>query len=253
MTAIESGLRPLLRAAPLAGAASIFTVLAFWSFLLSGAGMGMSIWSMSTLSFPVITPQPNMTMMPSGFLAYMVMWWVMMMAMMMPGTMKHLPLEAGRSRSADSRIVAFWMGYAGIWLLFSAAAAAVQLYLVSSGLLHETMMWSTSRILNACLLGLVGLYQLSPWKTRYLTACLRFSASNRAFCDGLFYGLQCLGSSAVLMLLMLVFGVMNIYWMGILAALVALEKWLKIPFVFSALIGVLCVAASLYLFVSVAF
>lgn len=250
MTATEAGLAQLMRVAPFTGAATLAAILLSRIYLLTGAGMGMNVWSMSPLRFPPMVPQHAMVMEQAGFLSLLLMWWVMMLAMMMPGTLRHLPIRSGVYGSVSLSTAAFWSGYAGVWFVFSVGAAVFQHLLKGYGLLHPTMMFSTSFLLSAGLLGIAGVVQFSPWKTKTLAACTRFSSSNGSFSDGITYGRHCLGSSAALMLLLFVFGAMNIYWVGILALLVAIEKFVGRPAIFSKAIGALCLAAAYYLLAS---
>ena len=80
----------------------------------------------------------------------------------------------------------------------------------------------------------VGLYQLTPLKFRCLDHCrtplghmmhyASFRGPLRHFNAGAHHGLFCLGCCWALMVLMVAFGVMNIWAMVGLAAVIALEK-----------------------------
>ena len=97
------------------------------------------------------------------------------------------------------------------------------------------MLVATNTIFGGCLLLAADAYQLTPIKH----ACLRRCRSPHAFVAahwrqgargalrmGLVHGAFCVGCCWALMGLMLFGGVMNLYWIAGLAALVALEKTL---------------------------
>ena len=218
-----------------------------WIWLLAGAGTGMNVWSMSR---PALFPGgASMIMEPmswsAGTLAIMAsMWWVMMIAMMIPSAAPMILLHARVTRHAQAKgemaqgLVpsgSFLLGYLLVWLAFSVAAAALQWAAERLGLLSQPMMWSTSAWLAACLLVAAGFYQLSPFKY----ACLEHCRSPVAFLSGhwrpgrtgalrmgLEHGAYCLGCCWSLMALLFVGGIMNLWWIAGLAILVLLEKLL---------------------------
>ena len=152
--------------------------------------------------------------------ALFAMWAVMMALMMLPGAMPAVLRRPG----VLPRIV-FSAGYVGVWTAFSAVAAIVQGALASAALLSEDMFLRSSVAAGVTLIA-VGFYQLTPCKRHFLLECrVRTSGPSlpgvrNAFVAGLRHGTACLGSSAPLMLLMLVVGVMNY------AAMIALAAWL---------------------------
>ena len=102
------------RAIVLAGLAAL-TLLA-WSYILMGAGTGMSLRDMTIVSlFPhrlADMPMPGMPMampMTPGawsagyFIIVLVMWWVMMIAMMTPSAAPMILLYAHATRHAQGR------------------------------------------------------------------------------------------------------------------------------------------------------
>lgn len=164
------------------------------------------------------------------------MWAVMMVAMMLPsaGPMVDTFARIARARDATAaklQIPAFVAGYLIIWTLFSVIATAAQLLLQRSGVVNPAL--TAVPVLDAVLLILAGLYQLTPFKNRCLTGCrspLGFlmtdwrDGARGALKMGLRHGLFCLGCCSMLMLLLFVFGVMNLAWVAILSIFVLLEK-----------------------------
>ena len=103
-------------------AIGIATVVAFsWGYLLAGAGIDMSMADMP------MDPEPWS---PAQALLMFAMWWVMMIAMMVPSAAPMILLFAAikRKQTADSPILASWVflaGYLVIWAGFSLVAVSV--------------------------------------------------------------------------------------------------------------------------------
>ena len=194
----------------------LLTALCWW-FLLSGAGMdrGMAMEGMA----------------PPAFSALALMWWLMMIAMMLPSAAPAILLygRVREMRGSDSRVAQTWVflaGYVAAWLLFSLVAAAAQRVLAGP----------SSSLGNAAASGvliLAGLYQLSPVKS----ACLRQCRSPARFISrhwqpgasgalrlGALHGAYCVGCCWMLMALLFVGGAMNFAWIAVLTLIVGVEK-----------------------------
>ena len=85
-------------------ALAIITLLA-WFWIISGAGTGMSTPAMTTWKFP--PPRPTVAMTgdwsPNYWLTMFLMWWVMMIAMMVPSVAPLVLLYARVVRHAQAR------------------------------------------------------------------------------------------------------------------------------------------------------
>ena len=169
-----------------------------------------------------------------------LMWFGMMAAMMLPVSVPWvrvlISLGAGRpdaSRPAPrpwDRVrsgAPFLAGYLSVWLLFSLVAAGVQLW--AAGVVP---LGRHTPVAGFFLVG-AGLYQLSPVKAACLRHCrnpltwflTRWRDGARgALGMGWGHGLYCLGCCWALMALALVLGVMDLLWMGVLAAVVCIEN-----------------------------
>ena len=239
MTRTESGLGGLFRAAPIAMTGLVVITLACWVFFFAGAGTGMSVRMMSLPGLPAMGGPSGTVDVPSGAGAVSTafMWWTMMIAMMMPGTVRRLAARPGGNGSPSARVLGFSASYAAIWLGFSVAATVAQFLLAEAGLLHGMLLWSTSPWFSAALLGFAGAYQFTGLKTRCLTNCHAVPSGASPLRDGAVYGLNCLVSSVPLMLLLYVGGVMNAYWVVLLTVIVTVEKTLRNPKPFSAAVG----------------
>jgi predicted metal-binding membrane protein len=237
-----------------------------WLYVLWGAGTGMSTIAMTTWQFPPPRPETMVSgeWSPAYWATMLVMWWVMMIAMMVPSAAPTILLHARIVRHGQARAeiknplvpsAAFAAGYLAIWLGFSVLAVALQFALERLGALHGMMMWSTSKPLTAGLLIAAGLYQLTPLKTTCLTSCrspTEFLVRNwhagrgGAFRMGAVHGAYCLGCCWALMLLLFAAGIMNVVWIAGLAILVLLEKLAPFGAWLSRLTAALLIGAGLY-------
>ena len=226
-----------------------------WLYLLHlKSSMGMSGMNM-----------PGMVMLDTqrwtgiDVLFLLVMWAVMMVAMMVPSAtpMIFAFLTVNRTRSVTNRqlvpIGIFVLGYLSVWTAYSAVATLAEWGLHQSALL-STSMASTSGALNGGVLIAAGVFQWTPLKRACLKGCrspLSFLMSEwregaaGAFVMGLRHGAYCLGCCWVLMALLFVAGVMNLFWVAVIALLVMAEKLLPKGEVLGKFAGAGLVAAGI--------
>jgi predicted metal-binding membrane protein len=168
----------------------------------------------------------DMGMAQASLGALFAMWTAMMAIMMLPGAMPTVLQYVG----AMTR-TAFAVGYLAAWTGFSACVAALEWWLERSELLSENMVLRSS-IAAGIIFVAVGVYQATPWKRHFLLQCrvrpppqagIRGAGGMGA---GLRYGFACLGSSAALMALLFVVGVMSWPWILAIALWVLAEKLL---------------------------
>jgi predicted metal-binding membrane protein len=173
--------------------------------------------------------------MTASYRVLFAMWALMASAMMLPTFIPALRTflslgHTGATHSSDA--VMLVGGYALVWLVFAAIAAAAQQQLASLGLVtpegRSMSLWLTAALLLAA-----GLYQFSVLKAACLSKCrmpLTFFMERwapgpvRAFRMGSELGLACLGCCWALMALAFVGGTMNLIWMGAATLFMALEK-----------------------------
>jgi predicted metal-binding membrane protein len=259
--------------------AGLVTVIVLsWLYILLGAGMDMPACEMPTMtggssttdmvgdsrgmSAPqerreAIRPAPaallhSAVWTPTYAGLMMVMWWVMMVAMMVPSASPMILLYARIQRSQRMKgapfvpTSVFAAGYLVVWGAFSVLAAGTQWGLERTGLL-SAMLSSTSGLFAGSLLLGVGLYQLTPLKHACLRHCrspLQFmthhwrNGTSGALHMGIKHGVFCLGCCWLLMGLLFVGGVMNLYWIIGLAVFVLLEKTLPAGHWLGALTGI---------------
>ena len=218
-------------------------ILLSWLYLLLGAGMSMSGMEMTRLSSGEGMSMGDTLMQPAvwniGYALLMFfMWWIMMIAMMLPSATPMILLAAALNRKADlnrqpyGTSSYFAAGYLFAWALFSIIAVAVQWGLTASGLLSSWMQ-STSTVLAGSILIAAGLWQFTPIKHTCLRHCrspVKFLTQHRrrgnigSLVMGLEHGTYCVGCCWFLMALLLVGGVMNLYWIVGLTTYVLIEK-----------------------------
>jgi predicted metal-binding membrane protein len=209
-----------------------------WAYTLAGGGMGMNAFEMTAMSDAGAVSASPVPWLPARALAVFLMWFVMMIAMMLPSAapMVLLFTAIAHKRQMQSRseiaATAFAAGYLAIWGVFSAGIAAAQWAFEMNRLLTP-MMQSTSVPFGGLLLLAAGIYQLTPLKQACLGQCrqpISFitqywrSGAGGAFRMGLVRGTFCLGCCWFLMALLFVGGVMNLYWIGGIATYVLAEK-----------------------------
>lgn len=227
-------------------------VLAAWAYLIY-----------QRVSMPADMDMPGMVMLDvrqwsgTDVALLFVMWSVMMVAMMVPSAapmlLAFLTVNAGRRESGRTQVPAwlFLSGYLAVWTAYSALATLAQWGLHRAALL-STMMESTSPVLNGAMLLAAGVFQWTPLKHTCLSGCrspLAFlmsewrSGRRGAFLMGLRHGTYCLGCCWVLMALLFVTGVMNLFWVVVIALFVMAEKTLPKGEMFSRVAGLLLAVA----------
>jgi predicted metal-binding membrane protein len=146
-------------------------------------------------------------------------------------------------------------GYLAVWMAFSLGATALQRALATTSILSP-MMEVTSTRASAVLLLAAGLYQFTPLKNACLRICqspLGFlmtrwrSGTWGAFRMGVDHGVYCVGCCWALMLLLFAGGVMNLTVIVALTAVVAIEKLARIGVHGAQAIGVVLIAAAMWM------
>ena len=248
---------------------AVICLLSWW-YIIAGASTGMSTIAVTTWEFPppLRMPMTNSPWEASYWGIMLVMWWVMMIAMMVPSAAPMILLYARahrntqKDREQDSIIAptgAFASGYLVCWLAFSAVATSLQWTLEQAGLFHSMLMWGTSSVLSGIFLIAAGVYQVTPLKNVCLKHCrspLYFlmhhwrKSSVGAFRMGLEHGMYCVGCCWVLMALLFVGGSMNLVWIAGLAVFVLIEKLSRFGIWIGRASGALMLGSGLYLVVN---
>ena len=255
--------------------AAVCLIAAAWT--VAGVGMEMSAIGMTRMTGMADMPgspgaRPPGAWTPAYAALVFAMWWIMMIAMMLPGAAPTILLHAallhaaplhaakarngGRADSVAAPTATFAIGYLAIWAAFSLVAVTLQWALEAAGLVSATMMTLTGRGLAGALLIAAGLYQFSPLKNACLDHCrspAQFLVERRrpgtagAFAMGLEHGAYCAGCCAFLMALLFAGGIMNLWWIVGLALLVAIEKLAPSGPRIGRALGVVLIGAGLWL------
>jgi len=173
--------------------------------------------------------------MSMGLGVFIARWAVMMVAMMVPSFILAVRMFDTWARTEGQPGGATVLLLAGYLLVWSAvggvaylAAHAFQGWLPAGGM--------TALRMGAVLLVVAGVYQLTPLKQACLRHCrsahmgvaspvsTRAQGYLSAVRAGLWHGGYCLGSSWPLMLVLLLVGMMYLAWMGVVAAVIFVEK-----------------------------
>ena len=278
----------------------VTVITACWLYLLAGAGTGMYPHEMAVLipshmsmdsSIPSMASMPGhetitasngrsstadmlmspVTWTPGYALLMFSMWWLMMIAMMLPSAAPMVLLHAAVTRkglerhenagptSAPHRLhsttTAFIAGYLAMWGAFSLVAVIAH-WGLESGELLSAMMMSTSNLLGSGLLLAAGVWQLTPLKTVCLRHCrspISFLSTHwwpgvgGAFRMGIEHGVFCLGCCWFLMALLFYGGVMNLIWIVGLALFVLMEKVMLAGVAVGRVTGLLLIAWGVWL------
>ncbi len=275
----------------------VAVITACWLYLLAGAGTGMYPHELAILIPSQMSMDPSMPSMPGhetmtasngrsitadmllspvtwtpGYALLMFsMWWLMMIAMMLPSAAPMVLLHAAVTRRGlernehavptsgphrlHSTTTAFIAGYLAMWGAFSLAAVIAQ-WGLERGELLSAMMMSTSKLLGLGLLLAAGVWQLTPLKTVCLRHCrspISFLSTHwrpgvgGAFRMGIEHGVFCLGCCWFLMALLFYGGIMNLIWIVGLALFVLIEKVVPAGVAVGRVTGLLLIAWSVWL------
>ena len=220
--------------------AALTAVIALsWGYVLSGAGMNMTAAEITRLASSGGMAKMTPAVWDMGYAALMFfMWWIMMIAMMLPSATPMVLLFATINRKQKEKgnpyvaTTIFASAYLIVWAGFSIVTVALQWGLEALALLSPLLV-SASAVLGGGLLLAAGIYQLTPIKQACLKNCrspLQFimtrwrNGGGGAFHMGVEHGAYCVGCCWFLMGLLFFGGVMNLYWIIGLAVIVLIEK-----------------------------
>ena len=187
-----------------------------------------------------------------GFVGFIGTWGLMMAAMMLPSVVPLASLYSATLRDHRMRrTVLLAAGYLAVWtatglVAFAAAAGADRLATSAPG-------WAQLVAVATCVA--CGVYQMTPVKETCLRHCrsplghlMRFASFRGPLADarvGFEHGGWCLACCWSLMLLFVTFGVMNVFAMVALAAVILVEKTVVPGRWFSIAVGVVAFALAI--------
>jgi len=165
------------------------------------------------------------------------MWFVMMVAMMLPSSLPILllyrrVLEFRDEQHIGGLLLLMAAGYFVVWTFFGIVAYVVGVTIAQGAMRWPTISQTVPLAAGGALI-VAGVYQLTPWKTACLEHCrdpLEIVGQHQgrgwrnAFELGAHHGAFCVACCWALMVMQLVLGVMNLYVMMGVALVIAIEK-----------------------------
>jgi len=222
--------------------------------LLSGLAWGMTVYQANGMGWGMFTCSMTMGMpfsVSNAFL-YIILWGVMMIAMMLPAMTPIVEIFQTMARRRQEQSLPFtpaWVfiaGYLALWTLTGGVGYAADLAIQSLPTQFPTLR-TYGMVIGGVTLIVAGLYQLTPLKYLCLSQCrspMGFLLGNwrdghwGTFRMGMDHGFYCLGCCWSLMAVLFVVGSMNLVWMGILSAVIFVEKTVPQGVVFGKLTGI---------------
>jgi predicted metal-binding membrane protein len=174
-----------------------------------------------------------------GLTSFLGLWLTMMAAMMLvpvaPMVLTFARVQAqrsGRGRTDTVPTSVFAAGYFAVWTAYGLVAYVV--FLVARDLGSSFLDWDgNGRYLAGAAIAAAGLYQLTPAKDVCLRHCrspLHFLAHgwregrSGALRLGVIHGSYCVGCCFGLFVILFALGVMSLFWMAVIAAVIFIEK-----------------------------
>jgi predicted metal-binding membrane protein len=152
---------------------------------------------------------------------YLGVWVTMTAAMMLPSEAPAALLVARLRRGLPTFL--FLAGYLAVWTAYGLAAYALFRFVTSfdTGWLawNEGGPYVAGGVIVAA-----GIYELTPLKQFCLRRCRSPHPDGPAIRSGLANGLYCAGASGGLMAVLFAVGVMSVFWMVVVAAVIFAEK-----------------------------
>jgi predicted metal-binding membrane protein len=184
---------------------------------------------------------------------FVIIWVTMMAAMMLPSVapmaMTFARVSETRASKGQAPFVSTWIflaGYFAAWTVYGLGAYAIDAAIRA----FEFGFFAWDRqgpVIAGAAIVAAGVYQLTPFKRACLAHCqspLHFfmeswrEGAAGAFGMGARHGLFCVGCCWGLMLVLFMLGVMSLFWMIVIAALIFAEKIFRVgqrlSFVFGA-------------------
>jgi predicted metal-binding membrane protein len=178
---------------------------------------------------------------------YLGIWVTMMAAMMLPSAAPAAQLVARAARELPTTVL-FAIGYLAVWTAFGLAAYGL-FRLVTSFDLGWLAWERDGPYVAGAVIVAAGIYELTPLKELMLRRCSRpddDGGGRAALWAGLTNGLYCVGCCLGLMGVLFAVGVMSLFWMIVVAAVIFVEKVLAQGLRLSRVVGIALVALGLW-------
>jgi predicted metal-binding membrane protein len=206
----------------------------------------------------------SMTWMPGqdwsgAALSFLGMWFVMMMAMMMPSLAPML-LRYRQAIGTKWHGPVGWLtvlvgaGYFFVWTVFGIAIFPLGVALATAEMQRPELSRSVPVAAGVVVL-IAGLLQFTGWKAQQLACCRQAAGCSSvmpasvgtAWLQGLRFGLHCSQCCFGLIIILLVIGVMDLRMMAVVAAAITAERLAPARVPVAQTIGVLVAGAGLFL------
>lgn len=190
--------------------------------------------------------------------AFLGMWVVMMVAMMLPSLVPMLrgyrhTVRAVRGAHLEALTARVTLSYFAVWAVFGALAFALGAVVVMLQMRWPMLARAVPVAAGIAVLG-AGVLQFTVWKARLLARCREAGEScalsantYTAWRHGMRLGLYCSGSCAGLTAILLVVGVMDLRAMVVVAAAITLERLAPVGVHAARVVGALAAVAGLLL------
>jgi predicted metal-binding membrane protein len=152
---------------------------------------------------------------------YLGIWVTMTAAMMLPSA---APAARRVARLAPRLPTAlFAAGYLAAWTVYGVVAYGVFRLVTSFDI--GWLVWNEGGpYVAGAVVVAAGIYELTPLKRLSLRRCRSAHDGGSALRGGLAHGLDCVGCSGGLMVVLFVLGVMSLFWMAVVAVPIFAEK-----------------------------
>jgi predicted metal-binding membrane protein len=173
---------------------------------------------------------------PAAAAAFLGMWVVMMVAMMLPSLVPmlgryRLVVRGGGATRLGGLTALVGAGYFAVWTLFGMAAFPVGVVLAALEMQHPALARAIPFAVALVILG-AGCLQFTAWKARHLACCRGAPERGRvlpadagaAWRHGLRLGLHCAYCCSGWMAILLVSGVMDLRAMAVVGAAITVER-----------------------------
>ena len=244
--------------------------LAVSALLFAGSAALTVIWcgSMSSMGEMPMPGGWNMSMAwmrmpeqtwPEAAASFLGMWFVMMVAMMLPSLIPMLQryrqaVDSTSETRLDGLTAVAGVGYFFVWTVFGMAIFPLGALLAHIEMSQPALARAVPIIAGAAVL-IAALLQFTAWKAHHLAACREALECNRtlaadadiALRHGLHLGLRCSYSCLNLTVILLVGGVMDLHAMGLVTAAITAERLAPASRHVARAIGALAVGAGVFL------
>jgi predicted metal-binding membrane protein len=178
---------------------------------------------------------------------YLGVWVTMTAAMMLPSAAPAARHVARLARHVPAAL--FTVGYLAVWTGYGLVAYAA--FRLVTSLDIGSLAWDEGGpYVAGGLIVAAGIYELTPLKRLSLRRCRSPQHGRSALRSGLSHGLDCVGCSGGLMVVLFALGVMSLFWMAIVAVAIFAEKVLPHGQRLTPLFAAALVALGLWVVVS---